>query len=183
MTFINILSSKIKSRTGGGILNLITSSCFVLTIIHSYFRRCDELVIGCSICLMTSCLYHGSRTIVIFHEEQKEKEREKEKGKETKPYYLQVCIYTLPFFRLVDMIFCQFCIIYFSYQCASFNWLYIGTIMAAFYLFVMYYVFEKSNRKLDGDLWHCTLHIIANLGISCLIESCLDLPLCMISNK
>jgi cytochrome bd-type quinol oxidase subunit 2 len=176
MTFIDILSSKIKSRTQGGILNLITSSCFILTTIHSYFRSCDELVIGCSICLMTSWLYHGSRTIVIFHQE-------KEKKEENTPYYLKLCIYISPFFRLVDMIFCQFCIIYFTYQCASFNWLYIGTIMAIIYLLLMYYVFEKSKQKLDGDLWHCTLHIIANLGISCLIESCLDLPFCMISNK
>ncbi len=179
MTFLDILYSKIKisSQLQCGLLNFITSSCFIWTTLHSYFRGCNDLVIGCLACLTTSWLYHGSRTILFFHQESL-KEKDKNKDKNNKTYYIGFFTFITPLFRVLDIIICQFSIIYFTYQCASFNWLYIGTIMAIIYLFLMYYIFETSNRKFDGDLWHSTLHIIANLGISCLIESCLDLEFC-----
>lgn len=143
----------------GGLLNLLTSCCFIWTLVHAQVRECYQLEFGCLSCLLTSWLYHGSRMIVLFHTD------------------------TVRLFRWVDMATCQFCVVYFTYQCASWHWLYVGTIVALCYIFTMFYLFEASARKLDGDMWHSTLHIVANLGISCLIEACYNTAECALCHE
>ncbi len=138
-------------RFGGCVVNLLTSCCFIWTMFHARLRNCRLLEIGCVSCLVTSVLYHGSRTFA-----------------HSLPWLVVV-------FRLVDMIICQCCVIVgllVSYQCASFHWLYIGTIVSVAYIFSMYYIFRASERTVNGDMWHSSLHIVSNIGISFLIEAC-----------
>ena len=136
--------------TNGTVLNFATSFCFIWTWAHASYRGCPQLAFGCLLCLLTSICYHGSEVIGL----------------------------KLPFFRMVDMIVCQFCVVYFSCVCASFHWLYVLTITAVLYLLVMFYWLGMSSRDHDGHMWHSTLHFVGNTGISCLIEACYQTVSC-----
>ena len=151
------------SEIEGSILNLLTSSCFIITTIHAFYRNCELLMYGCMLCLMTSWLYHGSRTLYLY----------------TNYNFYK---WLIPKVRLVDMGVCQSCVIYFTYMCASFHWLYIFTLCTVFYIFMNYYVFGTSKRVVDGYIWHASIHVIANIGICCLIESCYHTIECVICN-
>jgi hypothetical protein len=145
----------------GTALNLLTSFCFLWTLFHSRYRKCYHLEVGCFLCLITSIFYHGSRTL--------------QKLKNIADVRLKQSV---EFFRLVDICICQSCVVYFTYQSASYHWLYIGTLTAIVYIFLLYYVLRLSARETSGELWHSTLHIIANIGISCLIEACHETESC-----
>ena len=143
-------------------VNLITSASFLLTYQHAKLRNCYLLQLACMCCFVSSWLYHGSR---IY-------------GK-NKPAF-QILVFV---FRVLDIIVCQGCVIYFYYQCASFHLLYGAATLAALYIFLAYYVFELSQNNMYSELWHASLHVVANIGISCAIEACYETASCRICNS
>lgn len=144
-------------------VNLITSASFLWTYYHAQVRNCYTLQIACMCCFVTSWLYHGSR---IF-------------GK-NKPL-VKILV---PVFRVLDIIVCQSCVMYFYYQCASFHLLYGAATLAAAYIFLAYYFFKLSRGdNMYSELWHASLHVVANIGISCLIEACYETENCRICNS
>ena len=145
------MTDKVLSHESGK-LNLLTSCCFIWTFAHAGFRECYHIQISCLGCLITSWFYHGFRVITFY-------DHSSSISKLT------------PYVRLVDMGFCQGCVVYFTYQCASFSILYIFTLLLAACIFTMYYIFTPG-----GDMWHSILHIVANVGVSCLIESVTSSP-------
>ena len=124
-------------------LNLLTSFSFLFTSIHSYKRNYIFLTLGCVLCLITSIIYHGS---------------------------LLFCKKISFITRIIDMIVAHSCIVLFLYNYLSYHPLNLITIGCLIYLFLVYSVFKKSSTK-NGDLWHSSIHIVSNIGVSCLIEA------------
>lgn len=124
-------------------LNLITSFSFLFTSIHSYKRNYIFLTLGCILCLITSIIYHGS---LLF--------------------YKKISFIT----RIIDMVVAHSCIVLFLYNYLNYHPLNLITLGCIIYIFLVYSVFKKSYSK-KGDLWHSSIHIVSNIGISCMIEA------------
>ena len=129
-------------------LNILTSFCFLATFLHSYHRECFDIQSACLLCLITSVSYHG--TCHAFNSN---------------------CV--LNAIRYIDMVVCQSCVAYFTYQSifSCYHWLCIGFVTSLMCTFCIYYVFRLSSHPQYGVIWHSILHLIANAGVSFLIEA------------
>ena len=124
-------------------INLITSFSFLFTSIHSYKSNYFFLTLGCILCLFTSIIYHGS---LLFNKK-------------------------LPSItRIIDIVVTHSCVLFFSYRLLNYHPLNLITLGCIIYIFLVYSVFKKSYSK-RGDLWHSSIHIVSNIGISSMIEA------------
>lgn len=131
-------------------LNFTTSFLFGLTAIYTYYRNVLAFSAACTYCLISSILYHGSCILQLDED---------------------LC----NSFKIVDMIICNFCVVYFGIIGCSygFNIWTSSSILCIIYMIAVYYWFNLSHHPYYGHYIHSSIHLVGNIGIYLMQESIL----------
>jgi hypothetical protein len=156
-------------------INFITSFLFLLTALYSWYRNVILICISCSLCFISSIIYHGCLEYNITANI-----LATTKPTTTIPATTTLTTLTTPihpniisYIRIVDIIVCNTSTIIFILVSIGFNIWYLFGLLCAYYNYFIYYKCKLSTCPIYGDYWHSTLHLVGNIGILCMVESCL----------
>jgi len=148
-------------------INFITSFLFLLTALYSGYRNVISICIGCSLCFITSIIYHGCLEYNV--NANAPATTTPATTTPTTPIRPNIMWYI----RIIDMIVCNSSTIMFILVSIGFNIWYLLGLLCAYCDYFIYYKCELSKCPIYGDYWHSTLHLVGNIGIVCMVESCL----------
>ena len=160
-------------------INFITSFLFLLTALYAWYRNVISICILCSLCFITSIIYHGCLEYNITTSTPIDKSATTTPATPTtttpattttnEPIHPDIMWYI----RIVDIIVCNASTIIFILVSVGLNIWYLSGLLCAYYNYFIYYKCKLSMCPIYGDYWHSTLHLVGNIGIVCMVESCL----------
>jgi len=142
-------------------INFITSFLFLITALYSYHKNIISICIACSLCLISSIIYHGC---LYYNTSTNNPITNTSNNTPINPNIMQ-------YIRIIDMIICNLSAVMFILVSFGFNIWYMYGLLCAYYNYVIYYECGLSFCPKYGEYWHSTLHLMGNIGIICMIES------------
>lgn len=181
-------------------INFITSYLFLITAFYSWYRNVISICIGCILCFITSIIYHACLEYNISAPATTTTTTTAPATTTTtttapattapattapattnttttapattygtnEPIHHNVMWYI----RMIDVIVCNASVIIFSISSIGFNIWYLFGLLCAYYNYFIYYKCQLSTCPTYGEYWHSTIHVVGNIGIICMVESC-----------
>jgi hypothetical protein len=128
-------------------INLVSSFAFGVAAYYSlYIRNSICFMQGSMMCLISSILYHGARTLKLDED-------------------------LINSLRTLDIINIHVCTIYFTILSFGYNIWYLLWWLCIIYMVILYYWMNVSYHPSYGYYLHSSYHLLGGVGISFMLES------------
>jgi hypothetical protein len=155
-------------------INFFTSFLFLVPAFYSWYRNVISICIACCICFITSIIYHGLLDFYAnsnFTNPTNPNKNTNNNNNTTNNNNNTNNNTLLWYARIIDIISCHICTLFFLTVSIGFNIWYLYTVLCVYYIYIVYYECNLSCENIYSDYWHSSIHLSATLGICFCVES------------